>query len=94
MVYVIISQEYMETVNSMEINEGKQYGVYKAECQNKQIKKKYSDHNVILINIDFISSKYVSRIKKVITRKGHNKYQIIIQEVEISKGEIQESYNT
>ena len=44
------------------------------ERQNKQIKKKYSDHNAILINIDFISLKDVSRKKKVITRKGYKKY--------------------
>ena len=67
----------METVKSMEINEKKQYRVCK---QNARINK-YSDHNVILINIDFISSKAVSRIKKVITSKGYNKYQTTIQEV-------------
>ena len=68
------------------------------EGQNKQIKKTYSDNNVILINIDFISPKYVSRKKKVIRRQGYKKYQTAIQEKDISKilgkGEIQTSYNT
>ena len=27
------------------------YGLYKIECQNKQMKKTYSGHNAILINI-------------------------------------------
>ena len=53
----------------MEIDEEKQYRLYKIGCQNKRIKKTYSDHNAILVNIDFISSKDVSRKKKVITRK-------------------------
>ena len=76
--YVITSQEYMDTIKSMEIDEEKQYGLYKIECQNKQIKKTYFDHNAIdaiVINIDFISPKDVSRKKKVITRKGYKKYQ-------------------
>ena len=64
----------MDTIKSMEIDEEKQYGLYKIECQNKQIKKTYSDHNAIVINIDFISPKDVSRKKKVITRKGYKKY--------------------
>ena len=55
----------------MEIDEEKQYGLYKIERQNKQIKKKYSDHNTILENLDFISPKEVSRKKKVITRKRY-----------------------
>ena len=82
----------------MEIDEEKQYGLYKIERQNKQIKKKYSDHNAILENLDFISPKEVSRKKKVITRKRYKKYQTIIQEKEVrkilEKGELQESYNT
>ena len=88
----------MGTIKSMKIDEEKQYGLYKTERQNKQIKKTYCDHNAILINLDFISPEEVSRKKKVITRKGYKKYQAIIQEKEISKilekGELQDSYNT
>ena len=69
--YVITSQEYIEVIKIMEIDEEKQYGLYKIERQNNQIKKAYSDHNPILINTDFISPKDVSRKKKVITRKGY-----------------------
>ena len=39
--YVITSQEYMETIRSIENDEEKQYGLYKIERQNKQIKKTY-----------------------------------------------------
>ena len=39
--YVITSQEYMETIRSIENDEEKQYGLYKIQHQNKQIKKTY-----------------------------------------------------
>ena len=78
--YVITSQEYMDTIKSMEIDEEKQYRLYKIERQNEQIKKTYSDHNAILINIDSVSPKDVSRKKKVITRKRYKMYQTLIQE--------------
>ena len=62
--YAITSQGYMNTIKSMEIDEEKQQGLYKIECQNKQIKKTYSDHNSTVINIDFISPKDVSNVKE------------------------------
>ena len=52
--HVIISQKYMETIKSMEMDEERQYRLYRTERQNKQIKKTYSDHNAILMNIGFI----------------------------------------
>ena len=83
--YVITTHVYLKIIKTMEIDEEKQYGLYKIKRQNKQMKKTYSDHNAILINIDFISPKDVSRNKKVITRSGYKKYQTIIQRKEISK---------
>ena len=74
----------METIKRMEIAK-KQCGLQKIERENKQIKKRYSDHNAILMNIGFISPEVVSRKKKVMTRKGYKKYQTVIQEKEISK---------
>ena len=44
----------METIKSMEIDEENQYGLYKIEGQDEQINKTYSNHNAILINLDFI----------------------------------------
>ena len=54
----------MDTIKSMEIDEEKQYRLYKIVCQNKLIKKTYPDHNATVINIDFISPKDVSRKRK------------------------------
>ena len=44
----------METIKSMEIDEENQYGLYKIERQDEQVNKTYSNHNAILINLDFI----------------------------------------
>ena len=82
--YVITSRAYMETIKSMEIDEQKQYGLDKVECQNRQTKITYSDPNAILININFLSPIEVSRKKKFNTRKGYKKYRAIIEEKEIS----------
>ena len=38
----------------MEIDEENQYGLYKIERQDEQVNKTYSNHNAILINLDFI----------------------------------------
>ena len=67
--YVITSQAYMETIKSMEIDEQKQYGLDKVECQNRQTKITYSDPNAILININFLSSIEVSRKSNLIQEK-------------------------
>ena len=47
--YVTTSQECMETIKSMEIDEEKQDRLYKIERQNKQRKETYSGYNAILI---------------------------------------------
>ena len=48
-------------IKIMETVEEKQNGSYKIKRQNKQIKKTYSGHNAVLINIDFISPKDASK---------------------------------
>ena len=73
--YVITSQEYMETIESIENDEEKQYGLYKIERQNKQIKKTYSDYNAIITNVDFIRPIDVSRKNKVLASIRSTKQQ-------------------
>ena len=70
----------------------------KVEIQGtKQCRKIYSDHNAIMLNIDFISKMEAKGQKKNITRKGYQKYKKFIKERQISKiikkGTLQESYN-
>ena len=58
----------------MEREEGKQYGRYKIEREQENretILRRYAT----LININFISSKNISRGKKVIARTVYKKYQ-------------------
>ena len=47
----------------------------------EQNTKTYPDHNVVQMNIDYISSKDVKGKTKVIKRKGYNKYETIIQKM-------------
>ena len=59
--------------------------------------KIYSDHNSILINLDFETPTEEQRPKKIITKKTYKRYIIIIEEENVSKvlksGDLQESYN-
>ena len=82
----------------MKIDEEKEFGIYKAEIQGtKQCKKIYSDHNAIMLNVDFISKMEAKGKKKTIIRKGYQKYKKFIKERQISKiikkGTLKESYN-
>ena len=72
---VIASQEYMETIKSIENDEEKQYELYKLKRQNKQMKNTYSHQNAILTNVDFISPEDVSRKKKVFASITSTKQQ-------------------
>ena len=54
--YVITTKRYLNTIKTIKINEEKEFGIYKVERQGtKQCRKIYSDHNAIMLNIDFIS---------------------------------------
>ena len=61
----------VNTVKEMKIDEEKQYGLYKLDkntATNKN-RKIYSDHNSILINLDFETPTEELRPKKIITKK-------------------------
>ena len=96
--YVITTKKDLNTIKTMKIDEEKEFGIYKVEIQGtKQCRKIYSDHNAIMLNIDFISKMEAKGQKKNITRKGYQKYKKFIKERQISKvikkGRLQESYN-
>ena len=81
----------------MKIDEEKEFEICKVERQGtKKSRKIYSDHNAIMLNIDFIS-KTEAKDKKIITKKGCQKYKKFIEQRQISKitkkGTLQESYN-
>ena len=97
--YVLTDASSANTVKEMKIDEEKQYGLHKlykntATNENRKI---YSDHNSILINLDFDTPTEEERPKKIITKEGYKRYRTIIEEENVSKllksGDLQESYN-
>ena len=60
-------------------------------------KKIYSDHNSILINLDYDTPTEEQRPKKIITKKGYKRFRKIIKEENESQllktRDLQESYN-
>ena len=96
--YVLTDVSSANTVKEMKIDEEKQYGLHKlykntATNENRKI---YSDHNSILINLDF-DTPTEERPKKIITKEGYKRYRTIIKEENVSEllklGDLKESYN-
>ena len=55
----------------MKIDEEKEFGIYKVERKGtKQSRNIYSDHNAIMLNIDFISKMEAKRQISKIIKKG------------------------
>lgn len=51
--YVMTNAEYLTSIEEMIIDETKECVTYRLEQQNQNLKKKYSDHIVILLKLDF-----------------------------------------
>lgn len=65
MEHAITTQEYMETVKSIEIDEESNVKYAKQNAQtNKQTKKTYLDHSAKLVNILYQSSKCIMEKEK------------------------------
>ena len=97
--YVLTDASSAITVKEMKKDEEKQYGLHKLDkntATNKN-RKIYSDHNSILINLDFETPTEEQRPKKIIIIKEYKRYRTIIEEENVSKllksGDLQESYN-
>ena len=69
--YVLIDATSDNTIKEMKVDEEKQYGLHKLEknTATNENKKIYSDHNSILINLDFETPTEEQRLKKIITKK-------------------------
>ena len=79
--YVITTKRDLNAIKTMKIDEEKEFGIYKVEIQGtKQCRKKYSDHNAIMLNIDFLSKMEAKDKRKTTTRKGCQKYKKFIKE--------------
>ena len=96
--YVLTDVSSANTFKEMTIDEGKQYGLHKLEenTATNENKKIYSDHNSILIDLDFETPTEEQRPKKITTQKGYKRYKTIIEENAsklLKSGDLQESYN-
>ena len=69
--YVLTDASSANTVKEMKIDEEKQYGLHKLDenaATNKN-RKIYSNHNSILINLDFETPTEEERPKKIIKKR-------------------------
>ena len=65
------------TVKNMKLDEAKQYELHKLEknTANNENKKIRSDHNSILINLDFKTTTEEWSSQKIITKKENKRYR-------------------
>ena len=95
--YMITDKKYFTTIKGMHIDQNKEYATFKIQRKESgDIKKIYSDHNVIILKVDLMTEMQKEKIKKVIT-KGYKEYQQILQHKKISKiiqtGNLQNQYD-
>ena len=82
----------------MHIDQNKEYATFKIERKESgDIKKIYSDHNIIILKVDFMTEMQKAKRRKIITPKGYKEYQQILQHKKISKiiqtGNLQHQYD-
>ena len=54
----------------MIIDGAKEYTTYRLDQQNQDLKKKSTDHNIILLKIDSYTETIQTKEHKIITKKG------------------------
>ena len=81
--YVITDKKYFTTIKGIHIDQNKEYATFKMQRKESGDIKIYSDHNVIILKVDFMMQK--EKRKKVITRKGYKEYQQILWHKKINK---------
>ena len=96
--YMITDKKYFTTIKGMHIDQNKEYATFKIQRKESgDIKKIYSDHNVIILKVDFMTEMQKEKRKKVITTKGYKEDQQILQHKKISKiiqtGNLQNQYD-
>ena len=81
--YVMTNTEYLNSVKETIIDETKEYTTYRLDQQNQGLKKTYSNHNVILLKIDFHTETIHAKERKIITTKGYKEYRENIEQLQI-----------
>ena len=96
--YVITDKKYFSTTKGMYIDQNKENATFKTERKESgDIKKIYSDNNIIILKVDFMIEMQKEKRKTIITTKGYEEYQQILQNKTISKimqtGNLQNRYD-
>ena len=95
--YVMTNAECLNSLKEMIIDETKEYATYRLEQENQNLKKTYSDHNVILLKIDFHTETIQTKECKITITKGYKEYRENIKQLKISKliatRQLQNSYD-
>ena len=96
--FVITSKKCFTTITEMYIDQNQEYATFKIERKESgDIKKIYSDHNVIILKVDFKTEMQKKKRKKITTTKGYKEYEQILQHKKISKimqtGNLQSQYD-
>ena len=68
---VITNNENLQKIRKMIIDENKECATCRTECQQDQVRKTYSDHNLILLGIDYITKQESSKKINFITSKSY-----------------------
>ena len=94
--YVMTNTEHLNSIKEMIIDETKEYATYRLDQQNQDLKKTYSDNNIILLKIDLHTETIQTKERKIITTKGYKQYSENIEQLQISKliatGQIQNNH--
>ena len=83
--YAITKQEDEDILTSMEIDEAQEYTPYRKLNENGTLKKVYTDHCTIILQLNILvkESKGTS-FKLTVTHKGYTKYRQLLQSSEIN----------
>ena len=95
--FIITRREDLSDFQSMVIDEERELEVYRTIVQNRQKKKVFSDHNVILMRSNWIKTREVVQQKGYISSKGYMEFQRKLKERNVSQlligSDYQNQYN-
>ena len=77
--YVMTNKDYLSSIKEMIIDETQEYATYRLEQQNQDLKRTYSNNNVVLLKIDFHTETIETKESKLISTKGYKEYRENIQ---------------
>ena len=83
--YVLMSNTAVSNIKNILIDEEKEYPVYRSDQANGETKLMYSDHNTIVMNMNWVVHKQATEKEMVSTKKGYATFRDILEEEEVSK---------